>query len=131
MPNAPKRICRYQQCHIKTKDTYCDKHKHLSTPFGGSKTDPWYNKPIWKGNPNKPLGKRGGLREQQLLKVPYCESCKERGIIKDVTGKGEAHVDHITPFRSAPKEKQWYYFSNPSNLQTLCKDCHQRKTSQS
>lgn len=128
MPQAPKRICRQAQCQKKTKNTYCEDHKHLNKSWD-KKADPWYNKPVWKGNPNKPLGQRGGLREAQLLKEPYCEHCKQEGIINDVTGKGQGHVDHIIPFRSVPKMQQWAYFVDQNNHQTLCRKHNMQKAS--
>ena len=108
--------------------TYNQKYGKKSTPFHEQKADPFYNLPIWKGNPNKPLGSRGGLREAQLMSKPYCEMCKEKGIIADLTGKGKGVVDHITPFRSVAKDKQWAYFTDMNNLQSLCRKCHDSKT---
>lgn len=129
MPNKPLQPCRQPLCPKKVKSGYCDDHKHLEKKFVTSKSDPWYNLPIWKGNPNKPLGQRGGLREAQILREPYCRQCKENGIIKDVTGKGQAVVDHKKPFRSVPGEgQQWKLFIDQDNHQTLCTGCNRTKT---
>lgn len=129
MNERPKSVCRFPPCQNKTDRGYCEKHKHHENKFASRKSDPWYNLPSWKGNPNKPLGKRGGLREAQLLREPYCRKCKENGIVKDVTGKGQGVADHITPFRSAPTEAaQWDLFRDPDNHQTLCNDCNREKT---
>ena len=118
MPSAPKKLCAYQGCNRKVKKGYCEEHKSFDNSFATKKSDHWYNLPIWKGNPNKPLGERGGMREAQLLREPYCRTCKEeKGIIKDITGKGAGVADHIIPFRSVPKEQQWEYFTNPDNHQ--------------
>lgn len=114
MPNRPK--------------TYNQKYGKPTTGFHEKKADPWYNLPIWKGNPNKPLGKRGGLREAQLLSVPYCQECERRGTVKDVTGKGQGVADHIVSFRSVANDMQWSYFTDMNNLQSLCRKCHDRKT---
>ena len=130
MPYKPLKPCLHPGCPKRVKSGYCPDHKHLSNKFATSKSDPWYNLPIWKGNPNKPHGKRGGLREAQIMNVPYCEHCKEHGIVKDVTGKRQAVVDHIIPFRSGDsEEKQWSLFTDPDNHQTLCNDCNRTKTS--
>jgi len=93
------------------------------------KSDPWYNLPVWKGNPNKPLGQRGGAREAQLIKQPFCEECSSEGVMNDVTGKGQGHVDHIIAFRSGrSKEHQWQLFLDPNNHKTLCVNHHMSKT---
>lgn len=98
--------------------------------FQGSKAHPWYNLPLWKGNPNLPLGQRGGLREKQLLSEPYCRKCKqEKGIVKDVTGKRAGVADHIIPFESGKtKAEKWELFTDFDNLQTLCFSCHNSKS---
>lgn len=127
MPYKPKSICNYPSCGIKTKGRYCERHKEFDTSFANKKTDKWYNYPIWKGNPNKPIGQRGGLRELQLKKQPYCEHCKNEGVYKDVTNGGV--VDHIKPFRSVKDLKeQWQLFIDTDNHQTLCSSCHNKKT---
>jgi hypothetical protein len=111
----------------------CDKSYCLRGRSGyarkNKKQDPWYNMPIWKGNPNIALGKRGGLREAQLMRQPYCEQCESEGVINDVTSKGRGHVDHKIPFRSAPtKEQQWQLFIDPDNHRTICVSHHMSKT---
>lgn len=102
--------------------------------------DPWYHlskkkahrigfSQNWKGNPNKPLGKRGGLREAQLLRQPFCEECKEEGVINDVTGTSQGHVDHVIPFRSGKTlGEQMKLFVDPQNHRTLCESHHMSKT---
>ena len=55
--------------------------------FHHSKSDPWYNLKVWRGNHGKPFGQRGGLREQQLINTPYCEQCKRNGITNHVIEK--------------------------------------------
>lgn len=132
MPKSPTSICSFGGCQTKVDGKYCAKHKSQANDWANKKADPWYNRPIWKGNPNKPLGQRGGLRERQLLNTPYCEACKERdGIINDVTGKGKGVADHIKPFRSAPTtQEQWRLFTDMDNLQTLCRQHHDEKTRQ-
>ena len=108
--------------------TYNQKYSKPVKSFHEQKADPWYNLPIWKGNPNKPFGSRGGIRESVLMRTPYCEKCKENGIVKEVTGKGLGVADHIIPFRSVAKDMQWAYFTDMNNLQSLCRKCHDSKT---
>ncbi len=102
--------------------------------------DPWYNlskkraesigfSQNWKGNPNKPLGSRGGLREAQILRQPFCEECKEEGVLNDVTGTSQGHVDHVIPFRSGKTlREQMKLFESPDNHRTLCESHHMSKT---
>lgn len=63
----------------------------------------WYGSKIWQR-----------LRYYQLRKEPFCRFCKDRGDL--VAGHA---VDHIKPHKG-----EWDLFSDPSNLQTLCKTCH-------
>lgn len=83
-----------------------------------------YNKPIWKGNPNKPMGERGGIREQQLLSEPFCRHCKAKGIITTATV-----ADHIKDWKlGASPEEELRLFTDRNNLQSLCASCHNKKT---
>lgn len=120
--------------------SYCNRGK---SGFRGKSTDPWYGLSMkeakrigfrtnWKGNPNIPLNERRGYRAEQLRRQPYCEECKSNGIMNDVTEKGEGHVDHIVPFRSAStKEEQRRLFIDPDNHRTLCVSHHMSKTGRS
>lgn len=128
MPSRPKQICRHPVCQRKTKGSYCEEHKQLDTGFT-SEVHPWYQTKRWRGNPNKPLGQRGGLREAQLLSTPYCEMCKKEGRITDVTGKGKGVCDHIIPWGTGKTTaEKWELFTDPSNLQSLCVPCDRIKT---
>jgi 5-methylcytosine-specific restriction protein A len=51
------------------------------------------------------------LRLHHLKHFPLCKSC----------GRAGQEVDHILPLRKGGTH-------HPSNLQTLCKSCHSRKT---
>ena len=55
------------------------------------------------------------MRQETLLEDGYC--CRKCGRI--VTGKGQAHIDHIDGDDSN---------NAPSNRQTLCVSCHSAKT---
>lgn len=129
MPSRPSRICRQPGCHRKTRTGYCQEHNDQSVGFNRTQSHPWYNHPVWKGNPNKPLGRRGGIRELHLLDEPVCRMCKDEGRIVPVLEKGQAVVDHIVPFRTGKDEdEQWYLFTDPYNLQTLCREHDKIKT---
>lgn len=74
--------------------------------------------------------KRGyGRRWQRLAdrfrrEHPWCVRCLERGIYNCGTKDKANHVDHIIPTMGLddPRHFDW------TNLQTLCKSCHSRKT---
>lgn len=56
-------------------------------------------------------------RIQHLTEEPLCRHCLERGIEKPAK-----HVDHIKPISEGG---EWF---DGANLQSLCHDCHNRKT---
>lgn len=121
MPYLTKKICSHSRCSnaIERGKRYCSRHKK-DDPQKDNKTHPWYNKSEWRGNPNKPIGRRGGLREQQLLEEPFCEHCQDEPA-KD--------VDHKTAWKTGSTlEDKWELFTDPDNLQSLCKSCHRIKT---
>ena len=72
----------------------------------------WYQMPVWNA--------RGGLRDRQLDRCPFCESCRKSDppLIVPATD-----VDHIRPHRG-----NWELFVDPENLQSLCHSCHSVKT---
>ena len=57
------------------------------------------------------------VRREQLVREPLCRHCKEAGILRPAH-----HVDHIIPIS---KGGAWY---DEDNLQSLCAECHSRKT---
>ena len=58
------------------------------------------------------------LRARFLRINPLCGKCAEEGLVVPAT-----EVDHIVPHRGDPA-LMWDW----SNLQSLCKSCHSRKT---
>jgi 5-methylcytosine-specific restriction protein A len=71
----------------------------------------------------KPFNYQSGLwkaiRSTQLKSIPYCEECKRNGIMTKATV-----CDHIKPVKDAP-----HLATDPTNLQSLCKRCHDSKSS--
>jgi 5-methylcytosine-specific restriction protein A len=57
------------------------------------------------------------LREKQLSDEPLCRHCKAMGIVVLATD-----VDHIVPIAQGGAEL------DQANLQSLCHECHSRKT---
>lgn len=127
MPKKIPKICNAQGCPKLTFESYCEKHKDLS---GGKfrnkkgKVHPWYNHRIWKGNPNKPLGERGGLREAQLKREPLCYVCAEEGSYNQATV-----VDHDTEWKTGKtEEERWRLFIDHENHRSMCQSHHNAKT---
>ena len=60
------------------------------------------------------------LRQWHIQNEPLCRHCRERGITR-----AAEEVDHILSVNSRPDLRL-----DPSNLQSLCRSCHVRKTRQ-
>lgn len=108
MAQLPLKPCRHPGCPVLTREGWCDRHRpqhkrRVSTDYHG-----WYNLPIWVNV----------LRPEQLLREPFCRACAAKGVRTYATV-----VDHIRPHRG-----RWELFVDMSNLQSLCKSCHDRKT---
>lgn len=89
------------------KHTYCPKHQEIYERQGRSRraekrSSGFYSRVAWKK-----------LRSSQLNLEPFCTLC-------DLPGDT---VDHITPHQGNPD-----LFFDSSNLQTLCKRCHDAVT---
>jgi 5-methylcytosine-specific restriction protein A len=57
------------------------------------------------------------LREQILVRDKYlCQLCRAAGRLREAT-----EVDHMIPLSKEGTDK-------PSNLQSLCNECHERKS---
>ena len=108
MPRRPKKPCKFPSCPELTEGNYCpshqkeSEHKRSSRPY-----KKLYNSIQWQQ-----------LRKQVLNKQPLCVECLKAKRITPATV-----VDHIKPHKG--NEKLFY---DISNLQSLCKSCHDRKT---
>lgn len=63
-----------------------------------------------------------GLRANHLSRNPLCVECLKQGKYTDCTGKGKGVVDHKHEVTKGGS------FDDPTNLQTLCTTCHNKKT---
>ncbi len=107
MAQKPLRPCNHAGCRELTREGWCPKHKP-KYKRGESKQWHWmYSLPVWER-----------LRGDQLLREPWCAECAKRGERVRATV-----ADHIVPHRGDMK-----CFTDPDNLQSLCKRCHDRKT---
>lgn len=109
MAMKPLRPCRHPGCAALTREGYCPRHKPKPAARRVSAAyHSWYSLPVWTDD----------LRPAQLLAEPWCRDCARRGIRTRATV-----VDHVQPHRG-----DWDKFIDRSNLQSLCKCCHDRKT---
>jgi len=110
VPRKPKRPCSYPGCPELTHGRYCEKHaKEMAREYNrNNRTYKYlYNTARWKR-----------LRIQFLKEHPLCEECKRNGVVT-----AAEVVDHIIPHKGDKK-----LFWDEGNLQSLCKECHDRKT---
>ena len=109
MAMKPLRPCRRPGGPAVTRAGDRPKHKsrraerRASAEYHG-----WYSLFVWTDD----------LRPAQLLREPWCRECARHGVRTRATV-----VDHVTPHRG-----DWQLFIDPTNHQSLCKRCHDRKT---
>lgn len=109
MAMKPLRPCRHPGCPELTREGYCSRHKPKRAGRRASaEYHAWYSLPAWTDD----------LRPVQLLREPWCRECASRGIRTRATV-----VDHVVPHQG-----DWGKFIDRANLQSLCKNCHDRKT---
>lgn len=108
MAQRPLRPCRHAGCAALTREGWCDKHRPTHQRRSSAAWHAWYSLPIWTDR----------LRPDQLLREPFCRECAAEGKRTKATV-----VDHIQPHRG-----EWSRFVDVSNLQSLCKFHHDRKT---
>lgn len=108
MALRPLRPCRHPGCPVLTREGWCPKHRPQHKRRISAEWHGWYQLSIWTDK----------LRPEQLLREPFCRECAKSGVRTYATV-----VDHVRPFRG-----DWTLFTDPGNLQSLCKSCHDRKT---
>jgi len=107
MPYKAHTECRVPRCPgYQTQGGYCAAHQHLVTPGWGP--DPAYSPDC--RNDNRTFRR---LRAAWLMGHPLCTLCRQPGNI----------LDHIRPHRG-DRDLFW----SQDNWQTLCRQCHDRKT---
>ena len=108
MARLPLKPCRHAGCPVLTRDGWCEKHRPRYERRESATWHGWYSLPIWTEN----------LRPAQLLREPFCRECAAHGKRTRATV-----VDHVKPHRG-----DWALFVDETNLQSLCKHHHDRKT---
>lgn len=107
MATKPLRPCNHQGCKMLTRERWCPQHR---PKYQRRESQAWhrmYGLDIWQR-----------LRAEQLLRESWCRECAQVGHRVRATV-----VDHIVPHRG-----NMTLFTDPANLQSLCKRCHDRKT---
>ena len=108
MASRPMRPCLHPGCGRLTREGYCPEHRPKKERGESAQWHKLYNLPVWRRH----------LRPRQLLQEPWCRICAAQGRRVRATV-----VDHIQPHRGDRA-----LFLDPGNLQSLCKNCHDRKT---
>lgn len=106
MPHRAARIC--PKCKGRVTTSRCQKCEKQRQPQRDTKTPDerrFYGSAEWKG-----------IRKRHLAREPLCRTC-----FKDGRVTAANTVDHITPMRDDGNPR------DPSNLQSQCGMCHQRK----
>lgn len=116
MASKPLRPCNHAGCGVLTRDGWCDKHKPREQRKASAGYHGWYMLPIWTDR----------LRPAQLLREPCCRECARQYPPSDPRHRTPATVvDHIVPHCG-----DWDVFTDPDDLQSLCKRHHDIKTAQ-
>ncbi len=108
MAQKPLRPCKHPGCRELTREGWCPRHKPRHKRGESQAWHKLYNLPVWSR-----------LRADQLMRHPWCQQCQREGR-PDVRA---TVVDHIVAHRGNLAR-----FTDPDNLQSLCKRCHDRKT---
>lgn len=109
MALKPLRPCRHPGCPNLTREGCCPAHKpKRAARRASAEYHAWYSLPVWTDE----------LRPAQLLREPWCRECARQGRRVRATV-----VDHVRPHKG-----DWALFTDPANLQSLCKRHHDQKT---
>ena len=113
MGSKRRRPCRRPGCCMLVPDGYCEAHRPKKAELRSDAAKQWhklYKLDLWTKQ----------LRPMQLAKEPFCRSCSIAGFRIRAT-----EVDHIVDHKG-----DMVLFADPNNLQSLCHNCHSRKTMQ-
>lgn len=102
-------VCTHPGCPELTTRTRCDEHQRTHQNDTRRRYQRNDYGPEWPA-----------VRRRQLRREPCCRHCALDGTTTLATV-----VDHIVPFHHFATRRAAHA---PSNLQSLCKPCHDRKT---
>ncbi len=112
MPRRPPKACAQPGCNTLTLGAYCAKHakqrQRAQDRQRGSREERGYDW-AWRK-----------LRLWHLKQHPLCADCEACGRVEPAVD-----VDHQVPIAVDPSRRL-----DPSNLSSLCRRCHNRKTAQ-
>lgn len=106
MPIKPKKPCMHPMCPRLTDEKYCDEHKKIHCADRESANQRGYDRRWQKA------------RVRYLRSHPLCVKCQQADRLVVATV-----VDHIEPHQGDK-----ILFWDERNWQSLCKQCHDRKT---
>lgn len=111
MAQQAKQVCCYPGCYVAQLEPYCEKHRR--------------DKPVRAPDLREHAAARGydakwqRLRAAFLASSPLCVHCRQAGRVRPAQD-----VDHIVPFEGKDDPNRLL----ASNLQALCRPCHNKKT---
>jgi 5-methylcytosine-specific restriction enzyme A len=108
MPWAPKRACRYQGCPALTVSGYCEQHSSERGRYNRERTT---NQSIYDWRWRQ-------YSKRRLQQFPLCEECHRNGRVATA-----AVTDHVIPHRG-----DLTLFWDPTNHESKCIECHNRKS---
>lgn len=116
MSDCPKRPCRHAGCPELVDRGYCEKHKRPNYTESQKRYDKRRGTTSERGYD----GRWQRIRLQALQRDCYlCRPCYREGRTTVAVD-----VDHIIPIKAAPDKRL-----ELSNLQSICRECHNKKTS--
>ena len=123
IPMALLKLCAYPGCHcpVALNEKYCELHKKAGRQRETKMVKERESIRLKRSGNSAERGygyRWQKLRNRFIAQHPYCEECMKQGKITLATD-----VDHIVPHRGDPA-----LLYDETNLQSLCKACHSRKT---
>lgn len=111
-----RKLCGYPGCrtYVDYKTRHCEQHtgqvdKDYNRFVRDERSAAFYNSPAWRN-----------LRKSVLAENPLCVKCMDEGVVELAV-----IVDHIVELKD-----DWERRLDKSNLEGLCRGCHNKKTAE-